>query len=164
MAIAAPPASLAGCAWHAAEDLLPCHACYQPNRLCTACCWWLHAPGCLAFHACCSYSIAFLQAACPSAAGEPDHLDIQALTFNKIAPIEAGRIDIRYRQVECVPPADINIEVDVNTPGGGWIRMYVEVRLQSSCRGSKLVAGTVSAVAFLGVSPHLCRGWIRGSA
>eukprot|EP00891_Asterochloris_glomerata_P004481 jgi/Astpho2/4481/fgenesh1_pg.00067_%23_63_t len=68
--------------------------------------------------------VVMISDSCPQC--EPDHLDIQALTFNKIAPIEAGRIDIRYRQVECVPPADINIEVDVNTPGGGWIRMYVE--------------------------------------
>ena len=50
---AAPPVSPAVCAWHAAEDLLPCHASCQPAGLRTACCWWLHAPGCLTFHACC---------------------------------------------------------------------------------------------------------------
>ena len=32
-----------------------------------------------------------------------------------------------------MPPAYITIEVDVNTPAGGWIRMYVEVSLQGSC-------------------------------
>ena len=50
-----------------------------------------------------SCNTTLLQSAWLVGAGEPDHLDIQALTFNKIAPIEAGRIDIRYRQVECVP-------------------------------------------------------------
>ena len=50
-----------------------------------------------------------------------------------------------------MPPADISIEVDADTPDGGWIRMYVEVSLQSSCRWSKLVAGIVSMYASLRV-------------
>ena len=33
---------------------------------------------------------------CPEC--EADHLDIQALTFNKMAPMALGRIDIRYRR------------------------------------------------------------------
>ena len=33
---------------------------------------------------------------CPEC--EPDHLDIQALTFNKMAPMAIGRIDIQYRR------------------------------------------------------------------
>lgn len=33
---------------------------------------------------------------CPEC--EPDHLDIQALTFNKMAPMALGRINIQYRR------------------------------------------------------------------
>lgn len=52
---------------------------------------------------------------------------LQALTFNKIAPMALGRIDIKYRRVECKPPQDMNIIVDQNRGAGGWIRLQVKV-------------------------------------
>ena len=36
-----------------------------------------------------------------------DHLDMQALTFHKLAPMEVGRVNIEYRRVECVPPKKV---------------------------------------------------------
>ncbi|KAK9906493.1 hypothetical protein WJX75_002830 [Coccomyxa subellipsoidea] len=72
---------------------------------------------------------------CPEC--EPDHLDLQALTFNKVAPMSLGRIDMRYRRVECKPPSDMNVIVDQNRGSGGWIRLQVK---DAAMRGSvKLV-------------------------
>ena len=56
-------------------------------------------------------------------------LCIQALTFNKVAPMALGRIDMRYRRVECKPPSDMTVIVDQNRGSGGWIRLQVKVRL-----------------------------------
>lgn len=36
-----------------------------------------------------------------------DHIDMQALTFHKLAPMEVGRVNIEYRRVECVPPKKV---------------------------------------------------------
>lgn len=85
--------------------------------------------------------------ACPEC--EPDHIDIQALTFNKarllglliinvvlrlhlltlyfnslevavvdiedhtaqMAPMVVGRVDMKYRRVECTPPSGVTISV-----------------------------------------------------
>eukprot|EP00884_Botryococcus_braunii_P005988 jgi/Botrbrau1/15390/Bobra.43_2s0018.1 len=75
--------------------------------------------------------------ACPEC-GE-DHMDIQALTFNKVrivhlllywllkmAPMAIGRIAMRYRQVECAAPGELKIEVDKNYGSGKWLRLMVE--------------------------------------
>ncbi|BDA46488.1 probable Expansin-A7 [Coccomyxa sp. Obi] len=72
---------------------------------------------------------------CPEC--EADHLDIQALTFNKMAPMALGRIDIQYRRVECTVPQDLNVIIDQNRGAGGWIRLQVK---DAAGRGSvKLV-------------------------
>lgn len=34
-----------------------------------------------------------------------DHMDLQALVFDKIAPMALGRINMRYRRVDCTPPS-----------------------------------------------------------
>ncbi|KAK9835375.1 hypothetical protein WJX81_005549 [Elliptochloris bilobata] len=62
--------------------------------------------------------------ACPEC--EADHIDIQALTYNKISPMASGRISIQYRRVECVPPQKIIVSVDNNNGAGGWLRLFVE--------------------------------------
>lgn len=93
---------------------------------------------------------------CPEC--EADHIDLQALTFNKvthpshdpyeaqtgqdivvkccvtdelpwlqIAPMSIGRIDIKYRRVDCTPPNPVTIEIDNNVGVGGWLRLVVEV-------------------------------------
>lgn len=62
---------------------------------------------------------------CPECAA--DHIDIQALTYNKISPMSSGRISIQYRRVECVPPQKIIVSVDNNHGTGGWLRLFVEV-------------------------------------
>ena len=54
-------------------------------------------------------------------------LDMQALTFNKVAPMSLGRIDMSYRRVECKPPSDMNVIIDQNRGSGGWIRLQVKV-------------------------------------
>ncbi|KAK9852113.1 hypothetical protein WJX84_000033 [Apatococcus fuscideae] len=61
---------------------------------------------------------------CPEC--EADHIDIQAVTFGKIAPIGNGRIDIQYRRVECTPPSNMMISVDGNSGAGGWIRLSIK--------------------------------------
>jgi expansin (peptidoglycan-binding protein) len=38
---------------------------------------------------------------CPEC--EADHIDIQALTFNKMAPMALGRIDIKFRRSAKLP-------------------------------------------------------------
>ncbi|KAK9906413.1 hypothetical protein WJX75_001467 [Coccomyxa subellipsoidea] len=72
---------------------------------------------------------------CPEC--EPDHIDIQALTFTKMAPMAGGRVDMRYRRVQCHPPSDLHVIVDQNRGAGGWIRLQVK---DAAVRGSvKLV-------------------------
>lgn len=51
----------------------------------------------------------------------------QALTFNKMAPMALGRIDIKYRRVACQVPQSLDVIVDENRGAGGWIRLQVKV-------------------------------------
>ena len=53
---------------------------------------------------------------------------LQALTFNKIAPMELGRIDIKYRHIACQVPSNMTVLVDADRGAGGWIRLQVKVR------------------------------------
>ena len=54
-------------------------------------------------------------------------LYVQALTFNKMAPMALGRIDIQYRRIACQVPENLNIIVDHNNGAGSWIRLQVKV-------------------------------------
>ena len=45
----------------------------------------------------------------------------------QIAPMAIGRIDIKYRRVECTPPLPVSISIDNNIGVGGWLRLVVEV-------------------------------------
>ncbi|CAL5220563.1 g2600 [Coccomyxa viridis] len=54
-----------------------------------------------------------------------DHIDMQALTFNKIAPMEVGRINIQYRRTECTPPEPLNVDINHNFGPGAWLRIVV---------------------------------------
>ena len=45
----------------------------------------------------------------------------------QIAPMLNGRIDIKYRRVQCTPPANINVQIDGNSGTGGWLRLSVTV-------------------------------------
>lgn len=38
-----------------------------------------------------------------------------------------GRIDIRYRRVECTPPVPVKVQIDGNSGPGGWLRLSVTV-------------------------------------
>lgn len=40
-----------------------------------------------------------------------------------------GRIDIKYRRVECTPPVPIKVQIDGNSGPGGWLRLSVTVSL-----------------------------------
>jgi hypothetical protein len=46
-----------------------------------------------------------------------------------------GRIAMRYRRVECAPPANLEVKVDNFSGSGGWIRLMVQVRRQLSKEG-----------------------------
>jgi hypothetical protein len=41
--------------------------------------------------------------------------------------MDGGRVDIKYRRVECTPPSDMRVIVDSNSGDGGWLRLYVDV-------------------------------------
>ena len=45
-----------------------------------------------------------------------DHMDIQALVFDKLSPMALGRINMRYRRVDCTPPSSMGMKV---REGGG---------------------------------------------
>ncbi|KAK9868666.1 hypothetical protein WJX84_011328 [Apatococcus fuscideae] len=62
--------------------------------------------------------------ACPEC--EADHIDLQALTYNQLGPMALGRIDIKYRRVNCKPPVNMMVDVDSSSGEGGWIRMTVK--------------------------------------
>ncbi|KAK9820245.1 hypothetical protein WJX72_007952 [[Myrmecia] bisecta] len=70
--------------------------------------------------------IVMISDSCPTCADGPDHIDMQALTFQKIAPMSNGRINIRYRRVECTPPADLQVDIMDNNGQGKWTRLVVE--------------------------------------
>lgn len=57
-----------------------------------------------------------------------DGLGAQALTFLKMAPADGGKIDIKYRRVNCVPPKDLSVLIDNNRGQGGWLRLQITVR------------------------------------
>ncbi|KAK9869002.1 hypothetical protein WJX84_008231 [Apatococcus fuscideae] len=61
---------------------------------------------------------------CPEC--EADHLDLQALTYNQLGPMALGRMDIKYRRVNCKPPVNLMVDVDSSSGEGGWIRMTVK--------------------------------------
>ncbi|KAK9819887.1 hypothetical protein WJX72_003612 [[Myrmecia] bisecta] len=70
-------------------------------------------------------SITFMVSdACPEC--EADHVDLQALTFDKIAPMSVGRIDMQYRRIACTPPNNMVVTIDQNRGNGGWIRLDVQ--------------------------------------
>ena len=53
-----------------------------------------------------------------------DHIDLQALVFDRIAPAAGGRIDIRYRRVACQPGSNpIKLQVQSNYGPGKWVRV-----------------------------------------
>ncbi len=54
---------------------------------------------------------------------------MQALTFLKMAPWPGGKVDIKYRRVNCVPPKDISVSIDNNRGQGGWLRLQITVQL-----------------------------------
>ncbi|KAL3148841.1 expansin-like protein [Trebouxia sp. C0010 RCD-2024] len=60
---------------------------------------------------------------CPEC--ESNHIDIQALTYNKMAPMLGGRIDMRYRRVECTPPSNLIVNIEKNSGTGGFLKMSV---------------------------------------
>ena len=37
-----------------------------------------------------------------------------------------GRVDIRYRRVDCTPPEAVQLAIDNNVGVGGWLRLVVE--------------------------------------
>lgn len=50
-----------------------------------------------------------------------DHVDLQALTFQEMAPASVGNFYMRYRQVECTPPGNIQVQIDQYRDN--WIRL-----------------------------------------
>ncbi|KAK9855456.1 hypothetical protein WJX84_002873 [Apatococcus fuscideae] len=50
----------------------------------------------------------------------PDQIDLQALTFGKLAPLVNGRILMQYRRVTCTPPDPITVRIDGNNGPGLW--------------------------------------------
>jgi len=69
---------------------------------------------------------------CPECAattdGEGDHFDLNALSFNELAPMLIGRIDVDYRLVSCTPPTGLRVKVDGTGGVGLWLRLIITVR------------------------------------
>ena len=68
---------------------------------------------------------------CPECAatteGEGDHFDLNALSFNQLAPMLNGRIDVNYRLVACTPPSSLQVQVDGSGGDGLWLRLLITV-------------------------------------
>ncbi|KAK9824717.1 hypothetical protein WJX74_000925 [Apatococcus lobatus] len=60
---------------------------------------------------------------CPECA--PDQIDVQALSFDKIAPLINGRIQTQYRRVTCTPPDAAWVRIDGNNGPGLWLRLWI---------------------------------------
>ena len=60
---------------------------------------------------------------CPECA--PDQIDVQALSFDKIAPLINGRIQTQYRRVTCTPPDATWVRIDGNNGPGLWLRLWI---------------------------------------
>jgi hypothetical protein len=71
-------------------------------------------------------------------------MDIQALTYNKLSPMDTGRINMMYRRVQCVPPKPMVIYVDNNGGQGSWLRLFIEVTYFLGHPGSPVRAFDVS--------------------
>lgn len=56
----------------------------------------------------------------------------------QLGPMSLGRMDIKYRRVNCKPPVNMLVDVDSSSGPGGWIRMTVKVSLPrvAVCHGS----------------------------
>ena len=44
-----------------------------------------------------------------------------------MAPMLGGRIDMRYRRVECTPPTNLVVNIEKNSGTGGFLKMSVTV-------------------------------------
>ena len=64
--------------------------------------------------------------------GEGDHFDLNALSFNQLAPMLNGRIDVNYRLVACAPPSSLKVQVDGSGGPGLWLRLLITVSCQDS--------------------------------
>ncbi|CAL8464429.1 g3964 [Coccomyxa elongata] len=92
---------------------------------------------------------------CPEC--ETDHIDMQALTFNKIAPMEVGRINIQYRRVECTPPEPLNVDINYNNGPGAWLRIVVSKA--AGYGGIKLVQMKGSDSDWMGMTNKYGQAW-----
>lgn len=91
----------------------------------------------------------------------------------QLGPIDLGRIDIKYRRVNCQPPVNMMVSVDDNSGDGGWIRMSVQVlafafngRLRAaSCSWSLFIPeGVDQSCAPKGTLNHaVCTDWCFSS-
>ena len=61
---------------------------------------------------------------CPECAA--DHMDLQALVFDKLAPMPLGRINMRYRRVQCQTKSDMKMNVHTNYGPNAWVRVTVD--------------------------------------
>ena len=52
---------------------------------------------------------------------------VLSVRWMQIAPMLNGRIDIRYRRVDCTPPVPVKVLIDGNSGSGGWLRLSVTV-------------------------------------
>eukprot|EP00887_Chlorella_sp_A99_P003760 scaffold7.g3760.t1 len=76
--------------------------------------------------------VVMISDACPQC--EADHIDMQSLSFAKLASPALGRIDMQYRRVECTPPDDMKassaaracVAVLDYRGAGGWVRLSID--------------------------------------
>ncbi|GAB4819912.1 hypothetical protein N2152v2_006958 [Parachlorella kessleri] len=99
---------------------------------------------------------------CPEC--EAEHIDVQSLSFAKLANPDIGRIKVTYRRVECAPPQDVQVSVMDFAGSNGWLRLVIQdtggrgsvksVSIKSSSSGSWVkMSNTWGATWELGSAP-----------
>ena len=74
---------------------------------------------------------------CPECAA--DHIDIQALTYNKLSKMETGRINVMYR-CGCSPTrlhAELMFHVPPASQKGSWVAWHAAIQRLTLCRAWK---------------------------
>ncbi|KAK9916962.1 hypothetical protein WJX75_009263 [Coccomyxa subellipsoidea] len=94
----------------------------------------------------------------PCNPGGDNQIDLQALTFLKIAPWYGGRINIKYRRVDCTPPSSIKLQL-LNVNGDGlWLLMTVQEVAGTGSISHVEVKG-YDGDSWVGLSNHWGAAW-----
>ena len=69
----------------------------------------------------------------------PQTIPLTSNGLMQLGPMSLGRMDIKYRRVNCKPPVNMMVDVDSSSGLGGWLRMTVKVGLPPAAIGHSLL-------------------------